>query len=318
MTARGYGRPPRSCVRPWHPCATCRPPEAHARWAPRRPAGRRLGQLRPAGRLDLGRRAHLEHLHRRGHPEDAFGPLPGGERSQDRRAARIQRRVARRDEGEQRRDGAGRVQVVVQRPASSARAGRRPGQRGASSAPAARVQPVLKLAQPARAFARAASASSRQIELLPVVRLKHQQPHGARDRRRPPADRVRSVMLPKRFDILSPRILRNSPWSQYAGELRRARCTRSSGRSRPRGAGRSGPRRRHGCRARRCPAGGGCSSSAIAEHSMCQPGRPRPKGASQAAPTASSSGRAAFQSTKSRASSLAYSSALTRSLAPAP
>ena len=59
------------------------------------------------------------------------------------------------------------------------------------------------------------------------------------------------------------------------------------------------------------------SSSAIAEHSMCQPGRPRPNGASQAAPTASSSGRAAFQSTKSRASSLLYSSALTRSLAPA-
>ena len=53
------------------------------------------------------------------------------------------------------------------------------------------------------------------------------------------------------------------------------------------------------------------SSSAMAEHSMCHPGRPRPNGASHAAPTASSSGLTAFQSTKSRASSLAYSSALT-------
>ncbi len=33
---------------------------------------------------------------------------------------------------------------------------------------------------------------------------------------------------------------------------------------------------------------------------MCQPGRPRPNGASQAAPTASSAGSAAFQSAKSR------------------
>ena len=54
----------------------------------------------------------------------------------------------------------------------------------------------------------------------------------------------------------------------------------------------------------------------MAEHSRCHPGRPRPNGASQAASTASSFGCAAFQSTKSRASSLAYSSLLTRPLAP--
>ena len=58
------------------------------------------------------------------------------------------------------------------------------------------------------------------------------------------------------------------------------------------------------------------SSSAMAEHSRCQPGRPRPKGASQAAETASSSGLAAFHRTKSRAFSLSYSSLETRPLAP--
>ena len=42
------------------------------------------------------------------------------------------------------------------------------------------------------------------------------------------------------------------------------------------------------------------ASSAIAEHSMCQPGRPRPHGASQAV---SSPGLFAFQSAKSRGSS---------------
>ena len=46
---------------------------------------------------------------------------------------------------------------------------------------------------------------------------------------------------------------------------------------------------------------------------MCQPGRPGPQGLSQDG----SSGLAAFQRAKSRTSSLAYSSALTRSLAPA-
>ena len=43
------------------------------------------------------------------------------------------------------------------------------------------------------------------------------------------------------------------------------------------------------------------SFSAIAEHSMCQPGRPRPQGESHAV---SSSGLFAFQSAKSRGSSL--------------
>ena len=48
-------------------------------------------------------------------------------------------------------------------------------------------------------------------------------------------------------------------------------------RARSRGAGRSGRGRR---RARRSPRRG--ASRAIAEHSMCQPGRPRPQGESQA------------------------------------
>ena len=50
----------------------------------------------------------------------------------------------------------------------------------------------------------------------------------------------------------------------------------STGRARSRGAGRRGRCRRRGCR-RTAPS----SSSAIAEHSMCQPGRPRPQGLSQ-------------------------------------
>ena len=48
----------------------------------------------------------------------------------------------------------------------------------------------------------------------------------------------------------------------------------------------------------------------MAEHSRCQPGRPRPKGASQCAHSGSSD--FAFQSTKSRAFSLSYLSVSTR------
>src|SRR6267143_4821867 len=54
------------------------------------------------------------------------------------------------------------------------------------------------------------------------------------------------------------------------------------------------------------------SSSAIAEHSRCDPGRPRPNGASHAAPTDSSSASTFFQRAKSLGSSLAYSSLATR------
>ena len=50
------------------------------------------------------------------------------------------------------------------------------------------------------------------------------------------------------------------------------------------------------------------SRSAIAEHSMCQPGRPGPTPASQVG----SPGLVAFHSTKSRASSFSYSSESTR------
>src|SRR6266480_6118710 len=53
-------------------------------------------------------------------------------------------------------------------------------------------------------------------------------------------------------------------------------------------------------------------SSDIAEHSRCHPGRPRPNGASHAAPTCSSIGSAFFHNAKSRGSSLAYSSLATR------
>ena len=48
----------------------------------------------------------------------------------------------------------------------------------------------------------------------------------------------------------------------------------------------------------------------IAEHSMCQPGRPGPQGESQVG----SPGFAAFQRTKSLMSSFSYSSSATRSL----
>ncbi len=48
----------------------------------------------------------------------------------------------------------------------------------------------------------------------------------------------------------------------------------------------------------------------MAEHSMCQPGRPRPKGASHCAHAGSSA--FAFQSTKSRAFSFSYLSVSTR------
>ena len=48
----------------------------------------------------------------------------------------------------------------------------------------------------------------------------------------------------------------------------------------------------------------------IAEHSMCQPGRPRPKGASHCAHGGSS--LLNFHSTKSRAFSLSYLSVSTR------
>src|SRR6266851_1073715 len=50
----------------------------------------------------------------------------------------------------------------------------------------------------------------------------------------------------------------------------------------------------------------------IAEHSMCQPGRPSPKGASHAAPSCSSPGWAFFHRAKSLTDSLSYLSDATR------
>ena len=74
-----------------------------------------------------------------------------------------------------------------------------------------------------------------------------------------------------------------------------------SGRSRSRGAGRSGRRRRRGCRS-----GRRASRATIAEHSMCQPGRPRPHGLGQDG----SPGLARFHRAKSRGSRLPGSSSL--------
>src|SRR6266403_1149589 len=50
----------------------------------------------------------------------------------------------------------------------------------------------------------------------------------------------------------------------------------------------------------------------MAEHSRCHPGRPRPNGASHAAPTCSSSASALFHNAKSLGSPFAYSSLVTR------
>ena len=70
----------------------------------------------------------------------------------------------------------------------------------------------------------------------------------------------------------------------------------ATARARSRGAGRRGRAHRRGSRRR-----GPNASSAIAEHSMCQPGRPAPQGESHAV---SSPGLFAFQSAKSRGSAL--------------
>ena len=77
-----------------------------------------------------------------------------------------------------------------------------------------------------------------------------------------------------------------------------------SGRSRPRGAGRSGRRRRYGCRT--TAPGGPCSSPSTR---CASPAGPSPMAVSQDG----SPGFGPFHSAKSRTSSLAYSSASTRS-----
>ena len=76
---------------------------------------------------------------------------------------------------------------------------------------------------------------------------------------------------------------------------RTRRPRRCSGRARSRGGGRPGRCRRRGCRTR-----GRGRRSAIAEHSRCQPGRPRPHGVGHDG----SPGLAAFHSVKSRGSRL--------------
>ena len=76
---------------------------------------------------------------------------------------------------------------------------------------------------------------------------------------------------------------------------RRRRARLRSARSRSRDAGTAGPGRRRGCR-------NACRAALhdIAEHSMCQPGRPLPHGESQAG----SPSLACFHSTKSSGSCL--------------
>ncbi len=124
-------------------------------------------------------------------------------------------------------------------------------------------------------------------------------------------------MFPNRFDIFSPRMFRNSPCSQIPGELvlpgvraalgdlvlmmREDQVHAAGVDVEHVGAPTSADQlERHG-RALEVPAGPAPAEGRV-------PGRARPP-----RPPA----LAAFQSAKSRASSLAYSSALTRSLAPA-
>ena len=98
------------------------------------------------------------------------------------------------------------------------------------------------------------------------------------------------VMLPNRFDIFSPPDVEELAVQPDPGEQLLAGVGAALGDLVLMVREDQVHRRRHGCPARPYPSRRRMSSSAIAEHSMCQPGRPRPNGASQAAPTASSSG----------------------------
>ena len=100
-------------------------------------------------------------------------------------------------------------------------------------------------------------------------------------------------MLPTDFDIFSVGELEHPVVRPEAGELAARR--RATGRARSRGAGSAGRARRRGSRT----PGPRCFS-AIAEHSMCQPGRPSPQGEGH---EVSSCGFVAFQRAKSRGSS---------------
>ena len=111
-----------------------------------------------------------------------------------------------------------------------------------------------------------------------------------------------SSELPSDLLIFSPAVVIHALCIQYdANGVARPRAT---GPARSRGAGSAGRRRRRGCRT---PGRGTCR--AIAEHSMCQPGRPGPQGAGQAAVSGSVSFLRPFQSAKSRGSRLPRGSA---------
>ena len=107
--------------------------------------------------------------------------------------------------------------------------------------------------------------------------------------------------LPRDFDILRPSTMRWALWNQWAAKpftpVAHSLWAISFSWW---GKQRSTP---PACRSKVAPR---CSRD-IAEHSMCQPGRPSPQGLGQK--LAPSSGLRAFQSAKSEADSRSYSSA---------
>ena len=167
----------------------------------------------------------------------------------------------------------------ARRRAPAGRRGRRPSPRRTPAAPgrSARRRPAEQLGRPAARSPRSArtpprpprSASSRVLDHRAVVRgAEVVAQHDGRTRS---TTSMTSSELPSDLLIFSPPMVTSALCIQYRANAVAGR--RATGRSRSRGAGRSGRARRRGCRTRRR---GTCA--AIAEHSRCQPGRPRPHG----------------------------------------
>ena len=225
---------------------------AQARWNPSSPDG----GCSPSSSADpvTSSIPRPRRLDRGSHAQHAFGPTPGRDSPRSRRRCPASSAAlpadAKLNSGRRR---ARRVEIVVQRLGElPVQAVGRLDERRRVSGPAAARQPVLELAQPAGALARAGESLVGEIELLPIVGLEHQQPHGAG------IDPV-FAQIPRGGDVAEAlRHLLAADVEELAvypvpGEQLLARCTRSSGRSRPHDAGRSGRRRRRGYRARRCP-----------------------------------------------------------------
>ena len=164
------------------------------------------------------------------------------------------------------------MQVVVHRrlergaghaPGRPPRRGHRPAPRGSTSSAARHVD--------SRSTADAARGQRLVAELQgrPVVGRQQRVAQSPGATSPPRRSRPGARACPSRLAIFSPPIWR---WAQCS-QVRTNRCRwrPPTGRSRPRGAGRSGRRRRCGCRS-----SGPGSVMLIAEHSMCQPGRPAP------------------------------------------